>query len=73
MPIALNVLTIIEEVADKEAVVAVAVEIVIIPMMELVAPISVWKYVHPSDKDQTVEANGITFKFCAKYSYHKNV
>ena len=38
-----------------------------------VAPDSILKYIHPSDKDQTVEANGITFKFCAKYTYHKNV
>ena len=36
-----------------------------------VAPASVWKYIHPSDKDQTIEVNGITFKFCAKCTCRK--
>ena len=32
---------------------------------------SVWTYIHPSNKDQTIKANRLTIKFCAKYACRK--
>lgn len=34
------------------------------------APASIWKYIHPSDKNQKLEVNGKTYYFCEKCICH---